>query len=309
MIDAARIEHVSAKDGTSLLVRHWAGRRAASRGRRWSSCTASRSTPGGTSTSARSSPPRASIRTPPTSGGSAGPAAHGHRSSAGRSCTTTSRSAWLRFDRSRPAGPLVLYGHSLGGLIALGYVLDGRARPDLLVLSAPAIGARIPLWQRAARRARCGASRPGLLLSNRLDTNDLSSDANVRAKYLSDPLNQHKSTVRFAHAAFGEQRRVAASARPAVDPDIRRARRRGSPRPDRHQRGAGGPGGRHAPGLPGGAPRAAQRAGGSGRGQGHRGLDPRAGEPDARAGEQLRGRWVRRTRIRAAAGAAARSRR
>jgi alpha-beta hydrolase superfamily lysophospholipase len=33
----------------------------------------------------------------------------------------------------------------------------------------------------------------------------------VREKYLSDPLNQHKTTVRFAHAAFAEQRRVAAA--------------------------------------------------------------------------------------------------
>jgi alpha-beta hydrolase superfamily lysophospholipase len=104
----------------------------------------------------------------------------------------------------------VLYGHSLGGLIALGYVLDGRARPDLLVLSAPAIGARIPLWQRAL----VGTLRrvtPGLLLSNRLDAAALSSDPAVRSAYLADPLNQHRSTVRFAQAAFDEQRRVAGS--------------------------------------------------------------------------------------------------
>jgi alpha-beta hydrolase superfamily lysophospholipase len=104
----------------------------------------------------------------------------------------------------------VLLGHSLGGLIALGYVLDGRARPDLLILSAPAIGSNTPLWQRAL----VGVLRrvaPGLALSNRLDPDDLSCDAAVGADYVKDPLNQHKSTVRFAHAAFGEQRRVAAS--------------------------------------------------------------------------------------------------
>jgi acylglycerol lipase len=109
-----------------------------------------------------------------------------------------------------PGRPVVLFGHSLGGLIALGYVLDGRVRPDLLVLSAPAIGAKIPLWQRLV----VGSLRrvaPGMLLSNRLDTEVLSSDPEVRARYVSDPLNQHKSTVRLAHAAFGEQRRVAAA--------------------------------------------------------------------------------------------------
>ena len=109
-----------------------------------------------------------------------------------------------------PARPLVLYGHSLGGLIALGYVLDGRAKPDLLVLSAPAIGANVPLWQRALIGS-LGRVAPGVLLDNRLDANDLCCDPTVGIKYKRDPLNQHKSTVRFARAAFAEQRRVAGS--------------------------------------------------------------------------------------------------
>src|SRR6185369_6223442 len=109
-----------------------------------------------------------------------------------------------------PDRPLVLYGHSLGGLIALGYVLDGRARPDLLVLSAPAISADVPAWQRLL----VGSLRriaPGMLLANRLEGEVLSRDPGVATDYFADPLNQHKSTVRFAHAAFAEQRRVAAA--------------------------------------------------------------------------------------------------
>lgn len=109
-----------------------------------------------------------------------------------------------------PSRPLVLFGHSMGGLIALGYVLDGRARPDLLVLSAPAIGANIPIWQRLL----VGALRriaPRAQLANRLDPDDLSCDATVGERYVVDPLNQHRSTVGFAHAAFAEQRRVAAA--------------------------------------------------------------------------------------------------
>lgn len=109
-----------------------------------------------------------------------------------------------------PGRPLVLFGHSLGGLIALGYVLDGRSRPDLLALSAPAIGAKIPLWQRVVVGALVRVA-PALMLPNRLDVDVLSSDPEVRGRYLADPLNQHKSTVRFAAAAFAEQRRVAAS--------------------------------------------------------------------------------------------------
>src|SRR5262249_20990375 len=92
-----------------------------------------------------------------------------------------------------PARPLVLYGHSLGGLIALGYVLDGRSRPDLLVLSAPAIGANVPAWQRAL----IGSLRrvtPGLMLSNRLRGEVLSRDPAVAVDYFADPLNLHRST-------------------------------------------------------------------------------------------------------------------
>jgi alpha-beta hydrolase superfamily lysophospholipase len=106
-----------------------------------------------------------------------------------------------------PGRPLVLYGHSLGGLIALGYVLDGRSLPDLLVLSAPAISATVPAWQRAL----VGSLRrvaPGMLLSNRLEGSVLSRDPSVAVTYFADPLNQHKSTAGFAHAAFAEQRRV-----------------------------------------------------------------------------------------------------
>ena len=48
------------------------------------------------------------------------------------------------------AVPLVLYGHSLGGLIALGYVLSEQPRPqpDLLVLSAPALDDNLAGWKR-----------------------------------------------------------------------------------------------------------------------------------------------------------------
>lgn len=103
--------------------------------------------------------------------------------------------------------PLVLYGHSMGGLVALGYVLDGRARPDLLVLSAPAIGADVPFW----RRALAGPLRrlaPDLMVANGVDPAAISSDPTVCDAYLADPLNQHRTTVRFGDALFAEQQRV-----------------------------------------------------------------------------------------------------
>ena len=53
--------------------------------------------------------------------------------------------------------PVVLYGHSMGGLIALGYALaePPRPLPDLLVLSAPAIDATVPEWKRVLAVSSC----------------------------------------------------------------------------------------------------------------------------------------------------------
>jgi alpha-beta hydrolase superfamily lysophospholipase len=209
MTDQARIDHVSARDGTPLLVRHW----LVANGEPWASTLLVH---GLAEHSGRYEHVGAQLAAAGIDafafdlrgfGGSGGPRASVERWSQLHDDVEERLSA---IRSVAPGRPLVLYGHSLGGLIALGYVLDGRSRPDLLVLSAPAISAKIPIWQRAL----VGTLRrvaPGMLLSNRLDTAVLSRDPEVAAKYIADPLNQHKSTVRFAHAAFGEQRRVAAS--------------------------------------------------------------------------------------------------
>ncbi len=206
---AARIDHVGTRDGTSLLIRSWPVRS----GEPWAALLLVHGLAEhcGRYEHVGAQLASAGIDTYAFDqrgfGGSGGPRA------------SVDRWSQLHDDLEErlvavrsivPSRPLVLFGHSLGGLIALGYVLDGRARPDLLVLSAPAIGARIPLWQKALVGTLRRVS-PGLLLSNRLDTAVLSSDPAVRAAYVADPLNQHKSTVRFAHAAFAEQQRVAAA--------------------------------------------------------------------------------------------------
>jgi alpha-beta hydrolase superfamily lysophospholipase len=205
-MDGARVDHVATRDGTSLLVRHWPVRA----GEPWAAMLLVH---GLAEHSGRYEHVGAQLAESGIDthafdqrgfGASGGPRASVERWS---QLHDDLEERLVAIRSVSPGRPLVLYGHSLGGLIALGYVLDGRAWPDLLVLSAPAVGASVPRWQRllvgSLRRVA-----PGLLLANRLDTEVLSSDPGVGERYLADPLNQHKSTVRFAHAAFGEQRRV-----------------------------------------------------------------------------------------------------
>jgi len=109
--------------------------------------------------------------------------------------------------RASSTSPLVMYGHSMGGLVCLGYVLDGRAMPDLLVLSAPAIDASIPAWKRVLARV-LGRVAPRTMVANGLDDAHLSSDPGVGIAYRADPLNVHTSTVGFGLRAFAEQQRV-----------------------------------------------------------------------------------------------------
>ena len=205
----ARVDHVGTRDGTTLLIRHW----PVPAGEPWATMLLVHGLAehSGRYEHVGAQLAEAGIDTHAYDqrgfGASGGPRASVERWSQLHD-DLEERIAAVR--SIAPDRPLALFGHSLGGLVSLGYILDGRARPDLLVLSAPAIGASFPLWQRVV----VGSLRrvaPGLLLSNRLDTDVLSSDPEIRAKYVSDPLNQHRSTVRFAHAAFGEQRRVAAS--------------------------------------------------------------------------------------------------
>ena len=103
----------------------------------------------------------------------------------------------------RDAGlPVILYGHSLGGLTSLTYSLDPeRAQPDLLVLSAPALDAEVPMWQRKSAPLLARIA-PTLALANPVDGAHLSRDPSVAEAYFSDPLVYTKATVAFGAASF-----------------------------------------------------------------------------------------------------------
>jgi lysophospholipase len=102
--------------------------------------------------------------------------------------------------------PLVLMGHSMGGLIAAEYVLSERPQPDLLVLSSPALmgGAS---WQRTIAPF-IGRAFPTLSLGTAVKGSQLSRDPAVGEAYMSDPLNLFKATFRLGANIFASQDRV-----------------------------------------------------------------------------------------------------
>jgi alpha-beta hydrolase superfamily lysophospholipase len=108
-----------------------------------------------------------------------------------------------------PDRPVLMYGHSLGGLIACGYVLADPARPlpDLLVLSAPALADDQPGWQRPLAALLSGIV-PKMHFANGLPRGGLSRDPAVDEAVANDPLSTSSSSVRFGAEAFREQDRV-----------------------------------------------------------------------------------------------------
>lgn len=103
--------------------------------------------------------------------------------------------------------PTVLLGHSLGGLIALKYALDRTPAPDYLVLSAPAIDANVPAWQRtlAPLLARIA---PKLTIPNPVDGEQLSRDPSVAERYFADPLVYTKASTRMGAEMFDAMKAV-----------------------------------------------------------------------------------------------------
>jgi alpha-beta hydrolase superfamily lysophospholipase len=102
--------------------------------------------------------------------------------------------------------PSILMGHSMGGLIALEYVLSERPAPDLLILSAPALAGG-KAWQRAAAPIAAKVL-PKMLVPNALDGAQLSRDPSVGEAYFADPLVLTKSTNRLGAELFAAMERT-----------------------------------------------------------------------------------------------------
>ena len=107
----------------------------------------------------------------------------------------------LLAERKELGVPVVLLGHSLGGLIAATYLVDDRPQPDLAILSSPALEAEVPKWQRYAAPI-IGRFFPKLFIPNKIDGAVLSRDVAVQEGYLNDPLVIAGSTASLGRAIF-----------------------------------------------------------------------------------------------------------
>jgi acylglycerol lipase len=199
------VSHATAADGTDLLVRHWPAA-----GRAWASVLlvhglgehSGRYEHVGDQMAAAGLNVHAYDHR--GAGGSGGRRGHVDRWSQQHDDLEER----LRAVRASAAGrPLVLYGHSLGGLIVLGYLLTDRPGPDLAIVSAPALDANLPSWKKALAPI-LGRIAPTLAVPNGIDGSTLSRDPSVAAKVGADPLAAKASTARFGAEALAEQARV-----------------------------------------------------------------------------------------------------
>ena len=83
--------------------------------------------------------------------------------------------------------PVVLLGHSMGGLVSTAYAISDRPAPDLLVLSGPALGTDVPRWQQTTV-SKLAQLSPKLFIGPPFDTEVLSRDPEVGKAYNADPL-------------------------------------------------------------------------------------------------------------------------
>ncbi len=90
-------------------------------------------------------------------------------------------------DHCHPGRPFVLYGHSMGGLVALSYALSSHRSPARMVLSAPALDADISAAKRLLARI-LGRVASRASLPNDITGDQLSRDPAVGEAYFADPL-------------------------------------------------------------------------------------------------------------------------
>lgn len=106
---------------------------------------------------------------------------------------------WINYTSDKwPKTPLILYGHSLGGLIVLRY-LQTRELPAMLVgvaVTSPAISVKLELSSGLLFIANILRKiSPKIKFDSRIKPEDVSRDPEIREEYAIDPLNYGKMSL------------------------------------------------------------------------------------------------------------------
>lgn len=102
-----------------------------------------------------------------------------------------------------PIIPQFLYGHSLGGLLALTYALQNKAALKGVMVTGSAL--RSALQEQKAKLAMArilGSLAPAMIIPTGLDAKTISRDTSVVDKYTNDPLVHDKASLGLGKAAL-----------------------------------------------------------------------------------------------------------
>jgi len=128
----------------------------------------------------------------------------GHGQSGGQRGHTPSIEAYLDdigqlIDQARvrfPGLPVFLYGHSLGGILSLNYVLRRKPKLKGVIVTSPALHSGLEDQKLKVMMAKIlGALLPSVSISTGLNPRTISHDEAVVQAYINDPLVHYRATL------------------------------------------------------------------------------------------------------------------
>ncbi|MCB0280575.1 MAG: lysophospholipase, partial [Calditrichaeota bacterium] len=112
---------------------------------------------------------------------------------------------------------IILIAHSMGGLIALGYAIRDPKKLNKLIVTSPGILPKIPVPKIKDSIGRLfGKLIPTLTQANGLDVNGLAKKADVKEKYLADPLVHDRASAGWYLAWMEESQFVRSHAKISI---------------------------------------------------------------------------------------------
>ncbi len=135
----------------------------------------------------------------------------GHGQSDGRRGTPTKASVLINdlknlveyLREEFPGKKIILYGHSMGGSIAINYVISTTYTVEALITTSPWLKMTQPPSETLMRITRSLARiAPGIVISNRLDPNDISREQQVVDAYKNDPLVHDRISMGLFYSMY-----------------------------------------------------------------------------------------------------------